>query len=44
MTEGTDHAGHYITLKLKIDQWSTRADLRSCGDLQQSIQAALIDL
>jgi hypothetical protein len=44
VTEGADHTRHCTTLNPKIGQRSTRADLEGGGDLQQSVQAALIDL
>ena len=43
-TEGAGHAYHCTTLNPRIGQRSTRADLVRGDDLQQSVQAALIDL
>ena len=44
VTERAGHARDYTTVNLRIGQRSTRADLVRGGDLQQSVQAALIDL
>jgi len=44
VAEGTDHDQHCTTLNPRIVQRSTRADLVRGGDLQQSVQTALIDL
>ena len=44
VTEGAGHARYCTTLKPRIGQRSTLADLVCGGDLQQSVQAALIDL
>ena len=44
VAEGTGHARHCTTLNPRIGQLSARADLMCGGDLQQSVQAALIDL
>ena len=44
VAEGTGHARHYTTVNPRISQRSTRAELVCGGDLQQSVQAALIDL
>ena len=44
VTEGAGHARHCTTVNARIGQRSTRADLGRGGDLQQSVQAALIDL
>ena len=43
-TEGAGHTRHCTTLNPRIGQRSTRVDLVRGGDLQQSVQAALIDL
>ena len=43
VAEGTGHARHCTTLNPRIRQRSTRADLVGGDDLQQSVQAALID-
>ena len=43
VTEGTGHVRHCTTLNPRIGQRSTRVDLLRGGDLQQSVQAALID-
>ena len=43
-TEGAGHTRHCTTLNPRIGQRSTRADLVRGGDLQQAVQAALIDL
>ena len=44
VAEGTGHARHCTTLNPRIGQRSTLADLVRGGNLQQSVQAALIDL
>ena len=44
VAEGTSHARHCTTLNPRIGQRSTLVDLVRGGDLQQSVQAALIDL
>ena len=44
VAEGTGHARHCTMVNARIGQRSTRADLGRSGDLQQSVQAALIDL
>jgi hypothetical protein len=44
MAEGTDHARDCIIVNARISQRSTRADLGRSGELQQPMQAALIDL
>ena len=44
VTEGAGHARYCTTLNPRIGQQSSRADLVRGGDLQQSVQATLIDL
>ena len=44
VAEGTGHARHCTMVNARIGQRSTRADLGRGGDLQQSVQAALIEL
>ena len=44
VAEGTGHACHCTTLNQRIGQRSARANLVCGSDLQQSVQAALIDL
>jgi hypothetical protein len=43
MTEGTGHARDCTTRHPRFERRSTRADLVRGGDLQQSVQTALID-
>ena len=44
VTEWAGHARDCTTVNLRIGRRSTRADLVCGGNLQQSVQAALIDL
>ena len=44
MAEGAGHARHYTMVNARFGQRSTRANLGRGGDLQQSVQAALIHL
>jgi hypothetical protein len=44
VAEGTDHALHCTMMKARISRQLIRADLGRSGELQQAMQAALIDL
>ncbi len=44
VAEGTGHARHYTMANTRIGERSTRADLGRSSDLQQPVQAALVDL
>jgi hypothetical protein len=44
VAEGTDHARHCTMMNARNGQRLTRADLGRSGELQQTMQAALIDL